>query len=435
LYKKIRYKRIITFFRGLRVLIRKITALNFKTLVKTGIGLDLFNVIIGSNAAGKSNFIAILQFLKDIAEIGLRDAISLQGGSSLLKNLALPTPATLSIECELDLGDNRVAMSFCESRDVSIEATVQTCVYHLEMVIADDAFRIIHESLSAPCDFLSCKTGKQSCTLGKGSITLERGEDGVPHTSVTPEEIALRIDFGTLVVHPLRSNESVLERPVFFPPLSPLTFQVAYLFRSIAIFDLDPGLAKRAAVITGKSTLSSDGSNLSVALRRIVEDPVQKRKMILLLADILPFVEEIEVEKLGDRTLVTSLVETYTRTKALPAPLLSDGTIQVIALIIALYFEDRSPLVFEEPGRNIHPALISQVIDMMKDVTTRQERQIIITTHNPEIVKYAGAEHVILLQRDDQGNSVLSRPGDHEEIRAFLETMGIEELYVQNLLS
>jgi predicted ATPase len=417
------------------VLIRKIQAANFKTFVNAGISLDLFNVIIGSNAAGKSNFIAILQFFKDIAEMGISDAVSLQGGSSLLRNLALPTPVTLSLECELDLGDNRVTMSFCESRDVTIEATVQTCTYHLDLILTDDTYHITNESFTGPCDFLSCETGKQTCTLGRGTIRLQRGEDGIPHPSVAPDEIARRIDFGTRVIRPLQSDESMLERPVFFPPLSPLTFQVADLFRSIAIFDLDPGLAKRAAVITGKSTLSSDGSNLSLALRRIVEDPAQKRKMSLLLADILPFVEEIRVETMGDRTLVTSLVETYTHTKALPAPLLSDGTIQVIALIIALYFEDRSPLVFEEPGRNVHPALISQMIDMMKDVTTRQERQIIITTHNPEIVKYAGAEHVILLQRDDRGNSLLSRPGDHEEIRAFLETMGIEELYIQNLLS
>jgi predicted ATPase len=50
-------------------------ATNFKTFVKAGIDLDFFNVIIGSNAAGKSNFIAILQFFKDIAEMGLADAM------------------------------------------------------------------------------------------------------------------------------------------------------------------------------------------------------------------------------------------------------------------------------------------------------------------------------------------------------------------------
>jgi predicted ATPase len=417
------------------VFIRKIQISNFKTFGKAEIDLDLFNVIIGSNAAGKSNFIAILQFLKDISETGLKDAISLQGGSTLLRNLAEPAPVTLSLSCEVDLGENRVTMSFCESRDVTIEATVQTCVYRLELALLEDTFHIKRESFTCPCEFLSCETGEQICTLGKGSMRLERGEDGVPRPVVIPDPIARRIDFGTRVIHPLRSGESFLEKPAFFPPLSPLTFQIADLFRSIAIFDLDPGLAKRAAVITGKATLSPDGNNLSLALRHIVEDPTQKQKMVMLLTDILPFVEEIRVDMVGDRTLVTSIVETYTRTKALPAPLLSDGTIQVIALIIALYFEERSPLIFEEPGRNIHPALISRVIDMMKDVTTRQERQIIITTHNPEIVKYAGAEHVILLQRDDQGFSILSRPRDHEEIRAFLETMGIEELYVQNLLS
>jgi hypothetical protein len=341
----------------------------------------------------------------------------------------------LSIECELDLGKNRITMSFCEEKDMTIEVTVQTCTYRAECTILDDIFHIRRESIRAPCEFLSCQTGKRICTLGNGVVVLERDENGFPRPSISPEEIARRIDFGTVVSHPLQPDESALERPVFFPPLSPLTFQVADLFRSIAIFDLDPGLAKKAAIITGRSSLSSDGDNLTLALRHIIEDPVLKRRMILLLADVLPFIEEIRVERIGDRTLIMSLVERFTRMKPIPAPLLSDGTIQVIALIIALYFEDRSPLVFEEPGRNLHPSLISRIIEMMKDVASRQDRQIIVTTHNPEIVKYSGAEHVVLLQRDEEGCSVLSRPEDHEEIRAFLETMGIEELYIQNLLS
>ena len=70
-----------------------------------------------------------------------------------------------------------------------------------------------------------------------------------------------------------------------------------------------------------------------------------------------------------------------------------------------------------------------------RDEINPRGRQIIITTHHPEIVKYAGPEYVILLQRDKKGHSVFSRPRENEEIQAFLEEMGIEDLYVQNLLS
>jgi len=114
---------------------------------------------------------------------------------------------------------------------------------------------------------------------------------------------------------------------------------------------------------------------------------------------------------------------------------MSDGTINITALIIALYFEEKPVIAIEEPEKGIHPHLISKVVDMMKDVSERFEKQIIVTTHNPEMVKYAGIENILLVHRDDNGFSQISRPSEKEEVKIFLENeMCIEELYVQNLL-
>lgn len=112
---------------------------------------------------------------------------------------------------------------------------------------------------------------------------------------------------------------------------------------------------------------------------------------------------------------------------------MSDGTINIIALVIALYFDKAALAIIEEPERNIHPHLISRVVEMMKEAS--QNKQIIVTTHNPEIVKYADLKDIILISRQDDGFSCVSRPADLETVKAFLENeIGIEELYVQNLL-
>jgi hypothetical protein len=51
------------------------------------------------------------------------------------------------------------------------------------------------------------------------------------------------------------------------------------------------------------------------------------------------------------------------------------------------------------------------------------------------VVKHAGIEDILLISRDSEGFSVVSRPADKEEVRTFLENeIGIEELFVQNLL-
>jgi predicted ATPase len=112
---------------------------------------------------------------------------------------------------------------------------------------------------------------------------------------------------------------------------------------------------------------------------------------------------------------------------------MSAGTIHIIALIVALYFEAKPLIIIEEPERNIHPFLISKVMHMFADAA--QHKQIIVTTHNPEMVKYADLSHILLAYRDDNGFSTISRPADKEQVKTFLQNeIGIEELFVQDLL-
>ena len=63
--------------------ITKITLKNFKSFKNLKLELGKFNVIVGANASGKSNFVQIFRFLRDIAEFGLDNAVSMQGGAVL----------------------------------------------------------------------------------------------------------------------------------------------------------------------------------------------------------------------------------------------------------------------------------------------------------------------------------------------------------------
>jgi predicted ATPase len=183
----------------------------------------------------------------------------------------------------------------------------------------------------------------------------------------------------------------------------------------------------------GKTELEKDGNNLAIVIKSILDDPVKKAEFFRLTREMLPFVEEIAVEKFMDMSLFLKLKEVYSTTKYLPASMVSDGTINIFALIIALYFEKRPVTIIEEPERNIHPFLISKLVEMLKDASS--QKQIIVTTHNPEMVRQVAVDDILLISRDSQGFSRLSRPGTGKEIQAFLaQEIGIEDLFVQNLL-
>ncbi|RLL86748.1 hypothetical protein CN13_09705, partial [Petrotoga sp. HKA.pet.4.5] len=205
------------------------------------------------------------------------------------------------------------------------------------------------------------------------------------------------------------------------------------IFGSISIYDFDPKLPKKAVPITGKIELEENGENLAIVLKNILEDKEKERKLSNLVRDLLPFVNKLDIEKFADKSLLFKLEEVYAQNQYLPAPLISDGTINITALIIALYFEKKLLTIIEEPERNIHPSLISGVVQMLKEAS--QKKQIIVTTHNPEMVRHTDLESILLISRDKEGFSNISRPFEKEEIKTFLKNeIGIEELYVQDLL-
>ena len=157
-----------------------------------------------------------------------------------------------------------------------------------------------------------------------------------------------------------------------------------------------------------------------------------KETLINYLKDCLPFVESVSAKTNNDKSVTYSVTENYTNSM-FRANFLSDGTVNIIAIIIALYFENNPTVILEEPERNLHPQLMSKVIDMAEESSKKQ--QIIITTHTPELIKYADINSLFLVQRDKCGFSKIIKPANSERVKIFLENeMGIDELFSSGLL-
>lgn len=86
-----------------------------------------------------------------------------------------------------------------------------------------------------------------------------------------------------------------------------------------------------------------------------MENREARRKFLNLQKELLPFIGDLDVEKFADRSLLFKLQEMHFKDQYLPASLISDGTINIIVLIVALYFEQKELTIIEEPERNIHP--------------------------------------------------------------------------------
>ena len=116
----------------------------------------------------------------------------------------------------------------------------------------------------------------------------------------------------------------------------------------------------------------------------------------------------------------------------IPSFFISDGTSNIISLIVSLYFNDSKYLFIEEPERNIHPSLLSKVVDMIGEASIN--KQIFVTTHSPEILKYMNLDDVLFISKDEEGFSKITKPVNNETIAPFIEELGIDKIFIDNYL-
>ena len=417
--------------------IKQIHIENFKSFSEIDVDLSRFNVVIGSNAAGKSNFISAFRFLRDIARHGLVNAISMQGGADYIRNTKIGNMRDLVVKVnyEPEGADEVIDRAGSGGPAIDIRSCESSYEFALRFNATGDGFSIVRDRLIIGCEVFQCgnngnrKDKKE--VIGKGSIQVSSEKGEVRYAVDIPAGCHLtENDVIPLFFRGKRlQSRTLLLETVYGYPLP----HFEKFFDRIAVYDVDPKLPKRGVVITGKRELDENAGNLALVVKTILETPEKKRKFSNLLRDVLPFVEDFSVQKFMDVSLILTMRERYAKSRDLPASSLSDGTIAIFAMIIALYFEEKPFIIIEEPTSHIHPFLVARLMRMMKEAS--EKKQVMITTHSTEVVKHAALDDILLISRDSEGFSIISRPGDKEEVRTFLANeIGIEELYVQNLL-
>ncbi|MCP4356960.1 MAG: AAA family ATPase [Chloroflexi bacterium] len=420
------------------MIIKQIEVHNFKSFGHFKIDLGNLNILVGPNAAGKSNFIRVFKFLRNIVRYNLNDAISIEGGVEHLRNIGLGNNENLRFRIQYDPEARRMQSS--DIGQIGIKLYDATYEFEIRFHKRGKGFAIIQDSLAISYRFVKLEPTHtdnfgESLELGTGLDFHSLQSGKLKSTLTIPDSIPL----DTEQISPLSSFQMKRKLPKNTLLLETPFFELAHGwllnndFGDIAIYDFDPRLPQKSVSVTGKAELEEDGSNLSLILNKILADKEDRRRLLNLTTELLEFVNDFRVQKLTDKSLLFSLQEKYSSETFLPAYLLSDGTISIIALIIALYFEDRPLMVLEELERNIHPNLIRRVVEMLQEVS--ENKQIFVTTHNPEMVKYAQLEELIFISRDKDGFSVVSHPAERENVKIFLENeIGVEDLFVDNLL-
>lgn len=401
--------------------ITRLRAHNFKSFDTVDVELGDLNVFIGANASGKSNFLSILTFLRDIARDGLEDAVSRKSGAEFTQNVQRSDSATTDFEVWIDWNEEPSTPS-----PEILEFRVNTTHYQLKLrkedpngfQIAEDQFTSHLESLDPSNQFPDEVENTLVVGRHNGRLSVQQGGEFLEFAGAATYD------------HSVIPKDLPLLATMFFPVASvSKTKDIA----SFPVFDFHPSELGTGSPISGPSNLEENGSNVALVLRNLLKTEEKRRTFLNLASALLPFVDDLDVDRFVGESLLVKLQESYAEDTYLPASLLSDGTIKVVAVLIALYFDDRPVIAFEEPATSLHPKLISQLMQMMREAS--EEKQIFLTTHNPEVIKHVELDNIYLVSRDEDGFSQISKPVDKKEVRIFLENdLGVDDLFVQNLL-
>lgn len=409
---------------------------NFKSFKKERIEFNEFNVFIGANASGKSNTVEILKFIANIVEFGLENTISLHGGLTNILNANIGKEEPLKIKFKLSYLDERI-ITGSEKKfrvildsllfDIEIRSKRRGEGYIIQKDIVEAKYYQIIQENPKDIDFEIIHEKYLINIISKFKKDMDKSENYTDKKDLSENYLFRFSLINDILKDSKNKNELILNeyRWLTFPAISQKN-----IFK---IYDFDPKLMKKASSQREMKNLEEDGSNIAYILREIIRSSKNKSKLINLMSDLLPFIDQIRIENNFDKSISYKIKEKFSN-KSYYANFLSDGTVNLLALIVVLFFEDQSGIVvIEEPERNIHPKLMDKIVEMAN--ITSKKKQLIITTHNPEIIKYSKIENVRFVKRNEEGYTRIISPKEIQSVVKFLsDEIGLEDLFLKDLI-
>jgi len=325
---------------------------NFRSL-KCELKNRLF--VVGANASGKSNFLDVIRFMRDIVKHGggLQYAVSQRGGIS-------------KIRC----------LSARERPDIVIE---------LEFIDDDNAQWKYYLSLTQESRGSRNTVIRKEIMTQNGQIKLERPDkedenDKERLTQTHLEQISTNKDFRTIV-----DFLSSVQYMHLVPQL--LKFPEAFSGPDLPEDPFGKGFLRTVA----KTSKETRDSRLS-RIQGILQKAVPQLKDLKFIEDVGQ--PHLEVTNEHWRPNGAKQIETQ----------LSDGTLRLIGLLWSL-ISGKGILLLEEPELSLHTAIVEQLPELFYSVQRSKKRQLIITTHSAELLSSRGISlsEILMLKTINEG--------------------------------
>jgi predicted ATPase len=383
------------------------------------IALGPLTFIVGANASGKTNMLAALQFLKMAVLQNAEYACNEFGGTSEVRNRIMRernTKKPVVIGFKMDMGGAGLEISPGEYlRMYSFDYEVRLDLRH-----ADGIPRIEQEILLGDIRDLEDNTRKFSLLRKKEKVTLI--------DDVTPSNGKNERNYS---VPPEDSTRLALGVGFFSTPCAILR----RLIEEWRFYNISPAQARIPTRELPDMDMGPAGENLAVMLHKLEQQNGKGNfdAVAAELRSVIPGFQSVKTNQSRSEGKWSFQVLENRIQGAMNPNSVSDGTIRLLALAVIANWKSKvsSLIAIEEPENGLHPHLSEHIVQILR--TASEERQLLITTHNPEFLNCAEPEEVVMCDKTD-GLTLIRKASDVADIQAFRKHFSLGELWIQGTL-
>lgn len=398
---------------------------NYKSLRSVSLEPSGLTVVVGANGSGKSNLADCIDFVSEIYSHGLEMAVARKGGyDNIAHHKKKRSRRPISIDVTVTFDWTYIGGSRNQKRP---ELKLK-CRHQFDFVTKGSSitaeFRVVREQVDVSTlveetrwvDLLHVarRIDPKGDSRRPDRLLTKFASGDFLDTILLPNE---RPEIREIYLGFSRIRELVKERRVLpatellMPTLGMRGLFVGFVraMKGIKVFQLSPTLSRSFGVPTPNPELARTGDNLPAVL-----DLIKKRfkdnwdQILQIMRGVLPDLENIEVGYNTSRTLSLFFKESEAG-RPWNVDEVSDGTIQTLAMLIAIFDPRSTALVIEEPENSVHPWIIRNILEAC--VSASKSKHILLTTHSPIVVDSVPPEQVWVIWRAS-GESKLSRLTD-----------------------
>lgn len=353
----------------------------FKSIRSAEVKLRPLNILIGANGSGKSNFVGVFRFLRELTTGNLRVYVGRAGGADTFLYFGRKRTAELHLSVTFTPIANRSNGYSC----TLLPSSDGGFVFQQEYAIFHDRRQYVQPYMTL---------------LGKGQTESQL------HQAAVKESVAWYV------------RDAMQSWRI-------------YHFHDTS----DSASVKQVSDINDNRFLRNDAGNLAAYLYFLRETQRNHyNKIVGTVRQIAPFFDDFALrpDPLNPGKIRLEWAEKGSDFYFGPHAL-SDGTLRFICLAtLLLQPTDQLPstILLDEPELGLHPYAITILAGLLQSVA--QRTQVIVSTQSVSLVNQFTAEDILVVERE-QGETVFRR-FDTESIEHWLEEYGLGDLWEKNLL-